>query len=90
MDENLRFETREEPNIKTIQDFSDSMGVYVLPKMQWFWDCRKPSAGGTMCPSYRATRNEKDTTRARANALREYLTIQKENKFNHKELCMKF
>jgi Fe-S oxidoreductase len=22
--------------------------------------------------------------------LREYLTIQKENKFNHKELCMKF
>ena len=27
-----------------------------------------------MCPSYQATRNEKDTTRARANALREYLT----------------
>ena len=40
-----------------------------------------------MCPSYRATRNEKDTTRARANALREYLThSEKENKFNHKEL----
>jgi Fe-S oxidoreductase len=51
-------------------------------------DCRKPpSAGGTMCPSYRATRNEKDTTRARANALREYLThSEKDNKFNHKEL----
>jgi hypothetical protein len=65
MDENLRFETgREEPNIKTIQDFFSRM----LPKMQWLWDCRKlPSAGGTMCPSYRATRNEKDTTRARAN-----------------------
>jgi hypothetical protein len=28
---------------------------------------------------------KKDTTRARANALREYLTIQKEDKFNHKE-----
>ncbi|MEZ4984372.1 MAG: 4Fe-4S dicluster domain-containing protein [Saprospiraceae bacterium] len=27
-----------------------------------------------MCPSYQATRNEKDTTRARANALREFLT----------------
>ena len=40
-----------------------------------------------MCPSYRATRNEKDTTRARANALREYLThSEKDNKFNHKEL----
>jgi FAD/FMN-containing dehydrogenase/Fe-S oxidoreductase len=31
--------------------------------------CRKME-GGTMCPSYRATRDEKDTTRARANALR--------------------
>src|SRR5207248_2816835 len=31
--------------------------------------CRKHK-GGTMCPSYRATRDEKDTTRARANALR--------------------
>ena len=27
-----------------------------------------------MCPSYMATRNEKDTTRARANILREILT----------------
>jgi FAD/FMN-containing dehydrogenase/Fe-S oxidoreductase len=31
--------------------------------------CRKHQ-GGTMCPSYRATRDEKDSTRARANALR--------------------
>jgi FAD/FMN-containing dehydrogenase/Fe-S oxidoreductase len=31
--------------------------------------CRK-TQGGTMCPSYRATRDEEDTTRARANALR--------------------
>jgi FAD/FMN-containing dehydrogenase/Fe-S oxidoreductase len=31
--------------------------------------CRKLE-GGTMCPSYRATRDEKDTTRGRANALR--------------------
>jgi FAD/FMN-containing dehydrogenase/Fe-S oxidoreductase len=31
--------------------------------------CRK-TQGGTMCPSYRATLDEKDTTRARANALR--------------------
>ncbi len=55
-------------------------------------DCRKmPSAGGTLCPSYRATRNEKDTTRARANALREYLTnSEKENKFDHEELYKVF
>jgi FAD/FMN-containing dehydrogenase/Fe-S oxidoreductase len=31
--------------------------------------CRK-QYGGTMCPSYRATLDERDTTRARANALR--------------------
>jgi FAD/FMN-containing dehydrogenase/Fe-S oxidoreductase len=31
--------------------------------------CRKLQ-GGTMCPSFRATRDEKDTTRGRANALR--------------------
>ena len=40
-----------------------------------------------MCPSYRATKNEKDTTRARANALREFLTnSERENPFNHPEL----
>ena len=31
--------------------------------------CRKLE-GGVMCPSYRATRNEKDVTRGRANSLR--------------------
>ena len=90
MDENFRFETdREEPEIQTLQDFSDSMGILrAAEKCNGSGDCRKlPSAGGAMCPSYRATRNEKDTTRARANALREYLThSEKENKFNHKEL----
>jgi hypothetical protein len=34
-------------------------------------DCRKTKlSGGTMCPSFMATKNEKDTTRARANILR--------------------
>lgn len=38
-------------------------------------DCRKSSLiGGTMCPTYMATGDEDKTTRARANALREYLT----------------
>ena len=90
MDQNFRFETgRNEPEIQTLQDFSDSMGILrAAEKCNGSGDCRKlPSAGGSMCPSYRATRNEKDTTRARANALREYLThSEKENKFNHKEL----
>jgi len=90
MDQSLRYEIdREEPKIETIQDFSDSEGILKLAeKCNGSGDCRKPaSAGGTMCPSYRATKNEKDTTRARANTLREFLTNSKEqNKFNHKEL----
>ena len=51
-------------------------------------DCRKTHlSGGTMCPSYMATRNEKDTTRARANILREFLTNSgKPNRFDHLEI----
>ena len=38
-------------------------------------DCRKTYlSGGTMCPSYMASKNEKDTTRARANVFREVVT----------------
>ena len=90
MDDNLRYEIdRKEPEITTIQDFSDSQGILrVAEKCNGSGDCRKPaSAGGTMCPSYRATKNEKDTTRARANALREFLTnSNKLNKFDYEEL----
>jgi len=51
-------------------------------------DCRKTAlSGGTMCPSFMATKNEKDTTRARANILREFLTnSDKLNRFDHKEI----
>lgn len=51
-------------------------------------DCRKTHlSGGTMCPSFMATRNEKDTTRARANILREFLTnSDKLDRFDHKEI----
>ena len=90
MDESLRYEIdRIEPKIETIQDFSDSEGILKLAeKCNGSGDCRKPaSAGGTMCPSYRATKNEKDTTRARANMLREVLTNNEaKNKFDSAEL----
>lgn len=90
MDQSLRYEPdRVEPQIETLLDFSASLGILrEAEKCNGSGDCRKlPEFGGTMCPSYRATRNEKDTTRARANALREFLTnSNKPNKFNHKEL----
>ncbi|APZ46843.1 FAD-binding oxidoreductase [Polaribacter reichenbachii] len=90
MDESLRYEIdREEPVIKTLQDFSKDEGILKLAeKCNGSGDCRKPvEAGGTLCPSYRATKNEKDTTRARANTLREVLTNNTAiNKFDSKEL----
>ena len=90
MDKSLRYDIdRNEPEIKTIQDFSDNQGILKLAeKCNGSGDCRKPaSAGGAMCPSYRATKDEKDTTRARANTLREFLTNSEQaNKFNHQEL----
>ncbi|WP_437822763.1 FAD-binding and (Fe-S)-binding domain-containing protein [Tenacibaculum mesophilum] len=90
MDQSLRYEIdRNEPDIETIQDFSDSEGILKLAeKCNGSGDCRKsPEAGGTLCPSYRATRNEKETTRARANTLREVLTNNTaKNKFDSKEL----
>ncbi len=90
MDSSLRYTPdRSEPEIETLMDFSDADGVLRLAeKCNGSGDCRKSvEAGGTMCPSYRATKDEKDTTRARANALREFLTnSNKKNKFDHPEL----
>ena len=90
MDKSLRYEVdREEPIIKTIQDFSENEGILKLAeKCNGSGDCRKPvEAGGTLCPSYRATKDEKDTTRARANTLRDVLTNNTaSNKFDSKEL----
>ena len=94
MVENLRYESdRKEPEVETILNFSDSQGILrVAEKCNGSGDCRKSvEAGGGMCPSYRATKNEKDTTRARANALREVLTnTSEQNKFNSKTLKKAF
>jgi FAD/FMN-containing dehydrogenase/Fe-S oxidoreductase len=58
----------------TIFNFDDGM-LRATELCNGSGDCRKTElSGGTMCPSFMATRNEKDTTRARANILREYLT----------------
>lgn len=90
MDESLRYEVdRSEPIIETLLNFSDSEGILRLAeKCNGSGDCRKTeNAAGAMCPSYHATKNEKDTTRARANTLREVLTNNEAvNKFNSKAL----
>ncbi|WP_458626500.1 FAD-binding and (Fe-S)-binding domain-containing protein [Winogradskyella sp. PC D3.3] len=90
MDKSFRYVVgRKEPQIETLFDFSASEGILrEAEKCNGSGDCRKlPEFGGVMCPSYRATRNEKDTTRGRANALREFLTnSEKANRFDHEEL----
>lgn len=76
MDTHLRHEPGEPtPDYPTVFDFGDVGGVVrAAEKCNGSGDCRKSHlAGGTMCPSYMATREEKHTTRARANILRHIL-----------------
>lgn len=85
----LRYEPgKKAPDLKTVFHFPEQTILQHAEQCNGSGDCRKTElSGGTMCPSYMATRNEKDTTRARANILREFLTHStKENKFDHKEI----
>ena len=90
MDVSLRTDYPHAPStIKTAFNFDDSQGILKLAeKCNGSGDCRKSAAAsGMMCPSYHATKNEKDTTRARANVLREVLTTNDaKNKFDSKQL----
>lgn len=90
MKENLRYDVAMQPRlIDTVFDFSSTEGIVrAAEKCNGSGDCLKSSLiGGTMCPSYQATKNEKDSTRARANILREFLThSNKANPFDHKEI----
>jgi Fe-S oxidoreductase len=49
--------------------------------------CRKlAESGGTMCPSYHATREEKDNTRGRANLFRQLFSGKQKEAFSSEEL----
>lgn len=77
------------PEFDTILDFSDTLGIIrMAEKCNGTADCRKSAIiGGTMCPSYQASRDENTTTRARANMLREMLAKKNiANPFNNKDL----
>ena len=76
------------PAFKTVFRYHDQDVLQHAEQCNGSGDCRKTHlSGGTMCPSYMATRNEKDTTRARANILREFLTrSEKANRFDHEEI----
>jgi FAD/FMN-containing dehydrogenase/Fe-S oxidoreductase len=73
----LRYEAGHlSPDFDTYFDYSNEGGLMgLIEKCNGSGDCRKTElTGGTMCPSYMATRDEMATTRARANVLRELLS----------------
>ncbi len=89
MDTSLRYVpgkvTRE---LRTWYDFSPEGGIVrAAEKCNGSGDCRKSSViGGTMCPSYMATGDERLTTRARANIVREMLSAEEENPWDSSEI----
>ena len=88
--DNLRYpagERRRYPGL--VFRFPEEEGLlYAAEKCSGSADCRKSAmAGGTMCPTFMATRDEDKSTRARANILREYLTrSDRKEKFDHREI----
>jgi len=90
MDSSLRIHPGEgDPVFEALFDWSDSLGfVRHVEKCNGSGDCRKSELiGGTMCPSYMATREEKNSTRGRANLLNDYLRTKKNYEiFESKEL----
>jgi FAD/FMN-containing dehydrogenase/Fe-S oxidoreductase len=89
MDTFLRYEAGQQtPEFKTAFRYQGQDVLQHAEQCNGSGDCRKtPISGGTMCPSFMATRNEKETTRARANILREFLTHSEQpNRFAHEEI----
>jgi FAD/FMN-containing dehydrogenase/Fe-S oxidoreductase len=89
MDGSLRYDPgRPTPEPDTYYDFSDCGGVVrAAEKCNGSGDCRKSSTiGGLMCPSFMATGDERHTTRARANIMREMLYSEKHNPWDSREI----
>lgn len=90
MNSSLRFKPGQQTKqLDTVFNFDETQGyLRAAEQCNGSGDCRKTHlSGGTMCPSYMATRDEKDSTRARANILREVITQStKDNPFDSAEI----
>jgi FAD/FMN-containing dehydrogenase/Fe-S oxidoreductase len=89
MDSMLRYQAGQKSfDFETVFRYNGQNMLQHVEQCNGSGDCRKSHlAGGTMCPSYMATHKEQDTTRARANILRNFLTHSDQiNKFDHKEI----
>lgn len=77
MDHDLRYGTRYQTSVEPTEYHYRAAGSFAgaVEMCTGVGDCRK-MLDGTMCPSYRATRDEEHSTRGRANALRLAMTGQ--------------
>jgi FAD/FMN-containing dehydrogenase/Fe-S oxidoreductase len=77
MNTSLRYYPGQETrSFDTTLSFESTQGILRASELcNGSGDCRKTTlSGGIMCPSYMASHDEKDTTRARANVFREVVT----------------
>lgn len=89
MSSGFRFEPGKPlPHYKTYFDYSKTGGlIEQIAKCNGSGDCRKTEKmGGTMCPSYMASKNEYNTPRARANVMREVFSTTKGNPFVNEDI----
>ncbi len=74
MDQALRYAQRELSGKSYFNYAQQGSYLQAVEQCNGSGDCRKSEAfAGVMCPTYRATKDEKYATRARANILREHL-----------------
>lgn len=87
MDEAFRSRVKE-TNTTHFFHYGELAGPLALAeKCSGSGDCKKSAlSGGTMCPSFMATHDEKDSTRARANMLRQLITSEGDQAYNNPEL----
>nr|MDA3880300.1 4Fe-4S dicluster domain-containing protein [Prolixibacteraceae bacterium] len=98
MHTSLRYEPgTETPQFNSYFDYKTTQGMArAIEKCNGSGDCRKSEIiGGTMCPSFMATRDELHSTRGRANVLRELITrpsemnwADKRELFESLDLCL--
>jgi len=90
MDTHLRYEAGQiTPDLNSCFDFSDTQGmIRAIEKCNGSANCKSTAdTGGLMCPSYQASLNESNTTRARANIMREFISQSgKSAPFDHQEI----
>jgi len=89
IDSDLRFSPDyKKPEVDTVFHWRSSGGFdAALEQCNGAGVCRKlAESGGTMCPSYHATREEKDSTRGRANVFRQLFSGKQKDAFRSEEL----